>query len=225
VRTTTITAAIVGAISIAALLFFSQRAPEPGADAVSKQQSTPHPTDATPASPPRTPDAAVDAIPATNDAPAGNEGRDPLGAPLPQPSPPAPITEALDDLRLPPIPELRETERAFAAEAVDPLWSPEAEAHILGEIAQVTGLKLVTLQVECKTTLCRLHVAQQELRKGPGPILDIVARLGMKTRWVISVEDRNGVPTSLAYLERGSAVPGGPTPGVDDIEIRRSKAE
>jgi len=45
----------------------------------------------------------------------------------------------------------------------------------------------------------------------------------MKTRWVVSVQDRNGVPTSLAYLERGSAAPGEPT-GVD-IEIRRSKAE
>ena len=132
---------------------------------------------------------------------------------------------ALEELRLPPVPEILETERAFAAEAVDPRWSAETEAHILGEIAQVTGLKLVTLQVECKTTLCRLHVAQQELRNGPSPILEIVARLGMKTRWVVSTQDRNGVPASLAYLERGSAAPGGPTAGVDDIEIRRSKAE
>jgi hypothetical protein len=219
-RAGTINAVIVGAILIAALLLFSRRAPQPGADAASEQQSTPHQIDAAPASPPRTPDVAVDATATTKDAPARNGGGDQLSAPLPQPSPPAPTTEALDDLKLPPVPELLETERAFAAEAVDPRWSPEAEAHILGEIAQVTGLKLVTLQVGCKTTLCRLHVSQQELRKGPGPILDIVARLGMKTRWVISVQDRNGVPTSLAYLERGSAAPGGPAAG-GDIEIRR----
>jgi hypothetical protein len=217
---TTSGAVIVGAVLIAALVLFSQRAIQPGADVVTEQQSTPRRTDAAPASPPQTPDAAAP----TNDAPSRNEGRDPLGASLPQPSPPAPITEALDDLRLPPIPELRETERAFAAEAVDPRWSPEAEAHILGEIAQVTGLKLITLRVECKTTLCRLHVAQQELPKGPGPILDIVARLGMKTRWVISSEDGNGVPTSLAYLERGSAAADG-QPAGGAIEIRRSKAE
>ena len=220
-----IMATLVGAALIAALAMFSQRAPQPGADASSEQQSTPRQADAAPASPPRTPDAPVDATAPTSNAPLRNADQDQLGAPLPQPSAPAPITEALDDLKLPPVPEILETERLFAAEAVDQRWAPEAEAHVLGEIAQVTGLKLVTLRIECRTTLCRLHVGQQELQKGSGPILEIVARLGMKTRWVISVEDRNGVPTSLAYLERGSAAPGGPAAGVDDIGIRRSKAE
>ncbi len=214
-----ISAAIVGAVLIAALAIFWRRAPQPAADAASKERSTLHQTEAAPPAQPRTPDATA----APNDAPR-DARQDQPGAPLPQSSPPAPITEALEELKLPPVPELLETERAFAAEAVDSLWSQEAETQILAEIAQVTGLKLITLRVECRTTLCRLHVGQQELQHGPGPILEIVARLGMKTRWVVSVQDRNGVPTSLAYLERRRVAPGGATPGVD-IEIRRSKAE
>ena len=211
--------AIVGAALIAALALFSQRAPQPGAVAT-REQSTPHQTDAASAAAPRTLDAAA----AANEVSSRNEGQEQLAAPLSQPSPPAPITETLEDLKLPQVPQIPETERAFAAEAVDATWSADAETHILGEIAQVTGLKLVTLRVECKTTLCRLHIAQQEL--GPtNRFFDFVDRLGMKPRFVVSLIDRNGLPTSLAYLERGSAARGGPTVGVDDIEIRRSKAE
>jgi hypothetical protein len=216
----TISAAIVGVMLIAASAFYVHREPQAGADAATNDLPTSHGTEAAPTAQPRAPEATA----AANEAPLRTESPRRPDAPLPQAGAPAPIGEALEELKLPPVPELLETERAFAAEAVDPRWSQEAEAHILGEIAQITGLKLVTLQVECKTTLCRLHVAQQELRKGPGPIMDIVARLGMKTRWVISVEDRNGVPTSLAYLERGSVAADGPPAG-GNIEIRRSKAE
>jgi hypothetical protein len=170
----TISAAIVGAILIAALALLVRHEPQPGPDAASPR----------------------------------NEAPDHLGAPLPQPSPPAPISEALEDLKLPPVPEILETERAFAAEAIDPRWSADAEAHILAEIAQMTGLKLVTLRVECKTTLCRLHVARQELSR-TDPFPQLVGRLGMKPLWVIAVGDRNGVPASLAYLEREDAAPTG----------------
>ena len=199
--TKTISAAILGVALIAALALFLRHEPPPGANPASKDLSTPPTAETTPTAQPQSPD--------TN-APHSDtraDSRDPPDAPLPLPSAPAPITEALEDLKLPAVPEMLETERAFAAEAVDPQWSPQAEAHILGEIAQMTGLKLITLRVECKTSLCRLHVAQQEL-SAANPFLGIVARLGMNPRWVISVVDRNGVPTSLAYLERGSSEPG-----------------
>jgi hypothetical protein len=65
----------------------------------------------------------------------------------------------------------------------------------------VTGLKLVTLRVECKTSLCRLHVSQQELSRSD-PFPKLVDRLGLQPLWVMAVVDRNGVPTSLAYLKR-----------------------
>lgn len=116
-------------------------------------------------------------------------------------SPPAATAEALEDLKLPPVPELLETERAFTAEAADPRWSAETEARILAEIAQTTGRKLATLRVECKTSLCRLRVTQKEL-SGAGPFPQLVGGLGLKPLWVMAVMDKNGVPTSLAYLKR-----------------------
>jgi hypothetical protein len=199
--TKTISAAVIGAILIAALALFLRHAPHPDADAASDDRSTPRETEAVPTARPQSPDAPA----ASNDTPR-NENPDHVGAALPQPGPPAPMTEALEELKLPPVPEILDTEQAFAAEAVDPLWSQEAETHILSEIAQVTGLKLVTLRVECKTTLCRLHVAQQELSR-TDPFSQLVGRLGLTPRWVVTVVDRNGVPTSLAYLEREGTAP------------------
>jgi hypothetical protein len=196
-NTKMISAVIVGAIVIAALVFSLRHEPQNGPEAASKDPSTPQETQAVPTAQPRIPDATA----VSNDASPREQAPDQPGTALPQPSPPAPISEALEELRLPPIPEILETEHAFTAEAVDPRWAPEAEAHILGEIAQVTGLKLVTLRVECKTSLCRLHVSQQELSRS-NPFPKLVDRLGLKPRWVMAVVDRNGVPTSLAYLKR-----------------------
>ena len=128
------------------------------------------------------------------------------------------MTQALGELELPPIPELLETERAFAAESVDPTWSTQTEARILGRIAEITGLALVSLNVECRTTLCRLQLVEPGTVPNrpsvtfPGPdraaasrpsVTDLVRATGLKARWVIAVRDRNGTPVSLAYLERG----------------------
>jgi hypothetical protein len=133
---------------------------------------------------------------------------------------PAPISEALEELKLPPVPELLATERALAAEGVDSSWSTATEASILGKIAQVTGLALVSLRVECRTTLCRLQLASPELASADRPnssFPDLVNSFGLKPLWVMSVVDRNGTPISLAYLERGTAAGGsaesGPAPG------------
>ncbi len=198
----TIIPAMAGAILIAALVLFLRHQPPAGIDAASNDRSTPHQTEAMPTARPRSPETTA----AANDALSRNEATDQPGALPSPPSPPAPITEAIEELKLPPVPEILETERAFAGEAVDPGWSPEAETHILSEIAQVTGLKLITLRVECKTSLCRLHVAQQELSRA-APFQELVGRLGLNPLWVVTVVDRNGVPTSLAYLERQSAAP------------------
>jgi hypothetical protein len=192
----TTSTAIIGALLVAAVAFYLRREPPPRADEASADRSAPHETEAIPAEP-QNPTTAE----ASNDTPPRDETANPPGAPLPQASAPAPITEATDELKLPPIPEILETERAFADEAVDSAWAQEAEAHILGEIAQTTGLKLVTLRVECRTRLCRLHMAQQELsRENRFP--DLVGRVGLKPLWVIVGMDRNGVPSSIAYLER-----------------------
>ena len=137
-----------------------------------------------------------------------------------------PISQVLNDLQLPPIPELLEAERAFVAERVDPAWAGATEGHILGEIARTTSLELVTLQVECRTSMCRIQLVQQP---SPGAELSIVfpsvgsgrpasngraasfadflSTLPLDPRWVASVVDRNGTPTSLAYLARPELAP------------------
>ena len=138
--------------------------------------------------------------------------------------PPTPIAEALEGLQLPPMPELIKAERAFAAERADPLWADATEGYILGEIARTTGLQLVTLQVECRTSMCRLHLVERgsqdaeprivfpSVRAAPardpqtGAFANLVAGLDLDPRWVASVVDGKGTPTSLAYLaRRGSA--------------------
>jgi hypothetical protein len=132
------------------------------------------------------------------------------------------MAQALGELKIPPIPELLETERQFAAESVDPLWSQRMEGHILGEISQLTGLELVGLQVECKTTLCRLQLVEPDLAKASSPYKsfpELVATFGLETRWVMSVVDRYGTPTSLAYLgrvENGAMRSDAPQPPVQE---------
>ena len=82
---------------------------------------------------------------------------------LPNQVPATPMSQALEDLQMPPIPELLETEREFAAQSRDPVWSTATEADILGQIAGIAGLELASLNVECRTTLCRL----QFVSRGP----------------------------------------------------------
>lgn len=55
---------------------------------------------------------------------------------------------------------MQNVDSAFAAEPVDSLWAPNREAEILSKIAQTTGLQVRTIQVECRTTACRVQIAQ-----------------------------------------------------------------
>ena len=47
--------------------------------------------------------------------------------------------------------------RRFSSEPVDPVWSPRTASWILEKIANL-GLALVSTEVECKTTVCRVHL-------------------------------------------------------------------
>jgi hypothetical protein len=113
---------------------------------------------------------------------------------------------------MPVIPELIETERRFALEPVDPAWSTAAEAQILTKIAEVPGLELVSLDVECRQTLCRLqfvtpgpHPTGPPPPRAPDPaapqvpgIAEIARATGLTGRWVFGFTE-----LSMAYLERG----------------------
>jgi hypothetical protein len=139
---------------------------------------------------------------------------------FPHQLPATPISRALEDLNMPPMPDLVEAERAFAAERVDPIWAGAMEGQILGEIARTAGLQPVTLQVECRTSMCRLHFVERQSQTEPRIVFpsvgsgrnssdpqiasftDLVSRLELDPRWVALVVDGNRTPNSLAYLAR-----------------------
>jgi hypothetical protein len=108
----------------------------------------------------------------------------------------------------PPQPAFVAADGRFAAEAVDPLWAPSIEAEILDEFAQVSSVQLVTLEVECRTTVCRIEVLERavggrEMRpEERAPIFgQVAARLELGSPKA-SLFETDGTVTSLGYLAR-----------------------
>lgn len=92
---------------------------------------------------------------------------------------------------------------SFAAEATDPSWSDFAEARILGEISRLGGLSLITIDVECRTTLCRVQsVFPTSDARARHRILGVAATLGLEPRPVVAVSNRSGNVAFLAYFAR-----------------------
>ena len=102
-------------------------------------------------------DVAVVATP-----PRDGRGRELRNAPLRRESPKTHAFPTwIADVVAVPLPTgMQNVDSAFAAEPVDPQWAPNREAEILGEIAQTTGLQVRTIQVQCRTTACRVQIAQ-----------------------------------------------------------------
>lgn len=72
------------------------------------------------------------------------------------------------------LPRLLEIDSDFAAEPVDRSWAPGREAELLGEMARVVGLELLTVQVECRTSACRVQLSQSipvEARFADSPLI------------------------------------------------------
>jgi len=116
---------------------------------------------------------------------------------------------ALQDLELPipPIPEFAETVRDFASQADDALWSGATESRIFGEISQATGLGVSDIQVDCRTTLCRVQLSNPEstLDARYRSFNELVDTFGLETLWLWAAPDRDGNPINLVYLQRGGA--------------------
>jgi hypothetical protein len=152
----------------------------------------------------QSPDQRADAV--------GADGRDasaerPAAIP-PNPLPHGSISQALKavDKEFMISEGLLETERAFAAERVDPAWSTAAEAGVLGRIAGIPGVAYVSLNVECRTTLCLLQFVESATpapNSGIVEVVNLVKPDGLKGLWMIAVRDRTGVPVAMAYLQRG----------------------
>jgi hypothetical protein len=126
----------------------------------------------------------------------------------------ASISAALEDHDVPPErrirpnPELLETERRFAAEGLDPDWSTAAEARVLASLAEIPGLRLVSLNVECRATLCLLQLVTPQQPPPDSPNLnvpEIAKSAGLKPVAMMGIRARSGVPLLIAYLERGGA--------------------
>jgi hypothetical protein len=118
--------------------------------------------------------------------------------------------------------ELADREREFAAEPIDGTWAPGAEAKLLSTFAQIAGLKLVDLQVQCRSTMCEVQLTQSiAFSRGSSrePPFDIGDHAGMEPRWTLTVVDgaASGRPPqlgdpplplkSIAYLWRDGFVP------------------
>ncbi|HUQ53648.1 MAG TPA: hypothetical protein VM692_15580 [Gammaproteobacteria bacterium] len=110
-------------------------------------------------------------------------------------------------------PQVAEGEREFAAEPVDATWASGAEAALLAKFAQMPGLELIDLQVECRSTMCRLQVTQPRAvtEVGASPFNLLYNDSGMKPRWMMVVPDGPlggpGPMRSIAYLWRDGFAP------------------
>jgi hypothetical protein len=121
-------------------------------------------------------------------------------APLPGQTPGTPVAQLIEQMPR----SITEGERVFSAEPVDAAWAPGAEADVLGRFARVNGLALIGIQVECKSTMCRLQVASPKSSSGGGPdLFDFFNNsLGLRPRWVGIAADGSGMIQWVAYVGR-----------------------
>ena len=111
-----------------------------------------------------------------------------------------------------PMPALIEGERAFASEPVDRTWAPAAEAGIYAKLAEIPGLKLIDLQVECRSTMCRIQMTEPSGGSAP-PFKDLLGPAGLEPAWMATIKERTGPVRSAAYLWRAGFAPPNPAPG------------
>jgi hypothetical protein len=141
-----------------------------------------------------------------------NSRMEPRAASEPAPATtPATVLQMADERGLMVFPVLRENEKTFALEPRDPLWSPSREAEILGQVAQMSGLRLLTIEVECRTSMCRLQLTQSAAstdsvwRGVPSPVFkELLARFGYDPRppSAVARDLAARTVTFLTYLPR-----------------------
>ena len=113
---------------------------------------------------------------------------------------------------------IEKSEAELAIEDKDPAWAPTMEARILAEISRkALGLELTYLQVDCRTSLCRVEMVfpQQLLQKkfgnvpkgtpwtGQQPVGFFLDALDLEFREPVpSGLDRYGAPVVIAYVPK-----------------------
>ena len=149
-------------------------------------------------------DEPVESPPASPQSAALRRQPEPDRAPLPGETPATPMADLLRDRQQQLPPEMLAMEQAFGVESVDAAWADGAEAEILGRFAQRAGLKLIDLQVECKSTMCRLQMAQPNPQGDSLPLSDFLRALDLQPRFLMSIVDSYGNLKSVAYLPRAT---------------------
>ena len=154
-----------------------------------------------------TPVLAEAPVPETGASPAPSATE----SPLPGQTPSTPMANLLANRERELPPGMVAGEREFAAEPVDATWAPGAEADLLATFAQMPGLQLFDLQVECRSTMCRLQLTQpsgsQAVDGGPRPFNILLDSVGLEPRWMMAIQDRTGPMRSVAYLWREGFAP------------------
>jgi hypothetical protein len=144
---------------------------------------------------------ATDSAPVLSGQPAAN---DPVEPPVLLPDQVAltPMEQKARSARALQDPELTSIEMAFAAEPVDPLWATGVERNILGQLAQA-NLRLVTMQVECRTSMCRVQLVEPP-SKSPdmAAFRDLVRGFGLDVWRMQNLGSESGATTTVAYLAR-----------------------
>jgi hypothetical protein len=159
--------------------------------------------------------------PSTADAPVLSDepvASDPAETPVLLPDQVAltPMEQKAQSARALQDPGLVSIEKAFAAEAVDPLWAAGAERNILDQIAQA-NLQLVTMQVECRTSMCRVQLMERP-SKSPdmAAFQDLVRGFGLDVWRMNNLGNESGATTTVAYLARPGDCYHGPDRSVCD---------
>lgn len=145
--------------------------------------------------------------PATDDAPPPSDqpaASDPVEPPvlLPDQVSLTPMEQKAQSARALVDPGMAGIEQAFAAERVDPLWAAGMERNILDQLAQ-TNLQLVTLQVECRTAMCRVQLVEPpSKRPDMSAFQDLVRGFGLDVWRMQGFGNQSGATTTVAYLAR-----------------------
>jgi hypothetical protein len=105
-------------------------------------------------------------------------------------------------------PRFVEMVRQFVLEGVDLDWSIPTENQIFNTIAVVPDIAAANIQVECRTTLCRLRIVHPPSDPtGPvmtgATIIEIMERSSLTALWFGATQDEFGNPISHAYLKKG----------------------
>jgi hypothetical protein len=144
---------------------------------------------------------AIDDAPVLSDEPAADDPTEPTVL-LPDQVALTPMEQKAQSARALIDPGMAAIEQAFAGERVDPLWATGMEGHILGQLAQA-NLQLVTMQVECRTSMCRVQLVERPSKSPDMPAFqDLVRGFGLDVWRMLGSRNQSGATTKVAYLAR-----------------------